>query len=150
MGIGFKRGQLWYVIRILQTPQSLILMIRAHVLQAATKKMVKENAKGKIVFVSSTLGYMSFVGWASYSPAKHALRGTYWCCLGTFGWFSSATLCRPCRYIGIRTAAVRYRRAHLLRNYHAHPWTRRGEKIQAGDHFKNRGRRFTSEPGERG
>ena len=33
----------------------------------------KRNAK--IVFVSSTLGFMSFVGWSSYSPAKHALRG---------------------------------------------------------------------------
>ncbi|KIO27101.1 hypothetical protein M407DRAFT_194411 [Tulasnella calospora MUT 4182] len=30
---------------------------------------------GKIVFVGSTLSYMSFVGWGSYSPAKHALRG---------------------------------------------------------------------------
>jgi 3-dehydrosphinganine reductase len=42
---------------------------------AAAKQMVRENRKGKIVFVSSTLGYMSFVGWSSYSPAKHALRG---------------------------------------------------------------------------
>lgn len=38
--------------------------------------MARENKKGgKIVLVSSTLGYMSFVGWASYSPGKHALRG---------------------------------------------------------------------------
>lgn len=43
--------------------------------QAAAKKMVREGRTGKIVFVSSTLGYMSFVGWSSYSPAKHALRG---------------------------------------------------------------------------
>ncbi|KAF9484789.1 oxidoreductase [Pholiota conissans] len=43
---------------------------------AAAKKMAKEHKKGaKIVLVSSTLGYMSFVGWASYSPGKHALRG---------------------------------------------------------------------------
>ncbi|KIM37795.1 hypothetical protein M413DRAFT_448300 [Hebeloma cylindrosporum] len=43
---------------------------------AASKKMVKQNKKGtKIVLVSSTLGYMSFLGWASYSPGKHALRG---------------------------------------------------------------------------
>ncbi|KAJ7039642.1 oxidoreductase [Mycena alexandri] len=33
------------------------------------------GAKGKIVLVSSTLGHMSLVGWSSYSPAKHALRG---------------------------------------------------------------------------
>ena len=38
--------------------------------------MARENKKGgKIVFISSTLGYMSFLGWASYAPAKHALLG---------------------------------------------------------------------------
>jgi len=42
---------------------------------AAAKQMAREQRKGKIVFVSSTLGYMSFLGWSSYSPAKHALRG---------------------------------------------------------------------------
>lgn len=43
--------------------------------QAAAKQMVRENKKGKIVLVSSTLGYMSLIGYSSYSPAKHALRG---------------------------------------------------------------------------
>ncbi|KNZ78088.1 3-ketodihydrosphingosine reductase TSC10, partial [Termitomyces sp. J132] len=42
---------------------------------AAAKLMARQERKGKIVFVSSTLGYMSFLGWSSYSPAKHALRG---------------------------------------------------------------------------
>ncbi|KAF4623314.1 hypothetical protein D9613_002306 [Agrocybe pediades] len=43
---------------------------------AAAKMMAKQRKKGaKIVFVSSTLGYMSFIGWASYAPAKHASRG---------------------------------------------------------------------------
>lgn len=37
--------------------------------------MVKTRKKGKICFVSSTLGYMSVVGYASYAPGKHALRG---------------------------------------------------------------------------
>jgi 3-dehydrosphinganine reductase len=37
--------------------------------------MVLQGRKGKLVFVSSTLGLMSFIGWSSYSPAKHALRG---------------------------------------------------------------------------
>ncbi|KAF4618821.1 hypothetical protein D9613_010085 [Agrocybe pediades] len=50
--------------------------IQAWTAWAAAKKMAKEHKKGaKIVLVSSTLGYMSFVGYASYSPAKHALRG---------------------------------------------------------------------------
>ncbi|KAG8934336.1 3-dehydrosphinganine reductase [Tulasnella sp. 417] len=43
-------------------------------------ELVKMTARqqfrgGKIVFVGSTLSFMSFVGWASYSPPKHALRG---------------------------------------------------------------------------
>ena len=46
------------------------------ILQAATKKMIQEGIKGKVVFVGSTLSYMSFVGYATYSPAKHALRGS--------------------------------------------------------------------------
>jgi hypothetical protein len=37
--------------------------------------MAKQGVKGRIVFVGSTLGYMSFIGWAGYSPAKHALIG---------------------------------------------------------------------------
>jgi len=37
--------------------------------------MVREKKKGKIILISSTLGYMSFIGYSSYSPAKHALRG---------------------------------------------------------------------------
>lgn len=49
--------------------------IQAWTAFAAAKKMVRENKKGKIVLVSSTLGYMSFIGYSSYSPAKHALRG---------------------------------------------------------------------------
>jgi len=42
---------------------------------AAAKRMARERHPGKIVFVASVLGYMSFVGYSSYSPAKHALRG---------------------------------------------------------------------------
>ncbi|KAJ6577430.1 oxidoreductase [Mycena capillaripes] len=49
--------------------------VQAWTVMVAAKKMVRDGSKGKIVLVSSTLGYMSFLGWASYSPAKHALRG---------------------------------------------------------------------------
>jgi len=42
---------------------------------AGSKRMVDSRTRGKIVFVSSVLGYMSLVGYSSYSPAKHALRG---------------------------------------------------------------------------
>ncbi|KZV97212.1 oxidoreductase [Exidia glandulosa HHB12029] len=42
---------------------------------AAAKMLAKQRAKGvKIVFVASTLAYMSFVGYSSYAPAKTALR----------------------------------------------------------------------------
>jgi 3-dehydrosphinganine reductase len=43
--------------------------------QAGSKRMVADRAPGKIIFVSSVLGYMSLIGYSSYSPAKHALRG---------------------------------------------------------------------------
>ncbi|KAJ7672133.1 oxidoreductase [Mycena polygramma] len=49
--------------------------VQAWTVMLAAKKMVREGSKGKIVLISSTLGYMAFIGWASYSPAKHALRG---------------------------------------------------------------------------
>ena len=37
--------------------------------------MVKTQTQGKLIFVSSILGYMSFAGYSTYTPAKHALRG---------------------------------------------------------------------------
>jgi 3-dehydrosphinganine reductase len=37
--------------------------------------MVSNRVKGKIVLVSSLLGYSTFVGWTNYSPGKYALRG---------------------------------------------------------------------------
>ncbi|KAG9310837.1 hypothetical protein JVU11DRAFT_8690 [Chiua virens] len=43
------------------------------------KKWRKEGKQGKIILVSSTLGLMSFVGYSSYSPAKHALRALAEC-----------------------------------------------------------------------
>jgi len=50
--------------------------VQAWTAWAAAKQMALEGKKhGKIVFVSSTLGYMSFLGYSTYSPAKHALRG---------------------------------------------------------------------------
>jgi 3-dehydrosphinganine reductase len=38
--------------------------------------MVRQDVKGKIAFMSSVLGYMSIIGYSTYSPGKHALRGT--------------------------------------------------------------------------
>ncbi|KAF8511250.1 hypothetical protein BU17DRAFT_97340 [Hysterangium stoloniferum] len=49
--------------------------IQAWTALAATKKMVRDQVQGKIVFVSSTLGLMSMIGYSSYSPGKHALKG---------------------------------------------------------------------------
>ncbi|TBU52720.1 oxidoreductase [Dichomitus squalens] len=42
---------------------------------ATTKEMVRQGVKGKIVFVSSILGLMSFVGYTTYAPGKFAIRG---------------------------------------------------------------------------
>ncbi|KAG6811314.1 hypothetical protein H0H92_008026 [Tricholoma furcatifolium] len=43
---------------------------------AAAKRMARDRSPSKIIFVSSVLGYMSIIGYSSYSPAKHALRGS--------------------------------------------------------------------------
>ncbi|EPT03742.1 hypothetical protein FOMPIDRAFT_1046772 [Fomitopsis schrenkii] len=42
---------------------------------AASKRMVSRHEKGKLVFVSSVLGYFSIVGYSPYSPGKFAIRG---------------------------------------------------------------------------
>ncbi|TFK78426.1 oxidoreductase [Polyporus arcularius HHB13444] len=42
---------------------------------AATKAMVQQGIKGKVVFCASILGYFSMVGYSTYSPGKFALRG---------------------------------------------------------------------------
>ncbi|KAI9001062.1 oxidoreductase [Trametes punicea] len=42
---------------------------------AATKEMVKQGVKGKLVLMSSVLGYMSMIGYTGYSSGKFALRG---------------------------------------------------------------------------
>jgi hypothetical protein len=43
--------------------------------QVASKRMVRTKTKGKIVFVSSILGYFGMIGYSTYSPGKHAIRG---------------------------------------------------------------------------
>ncbi|TBU42593.1 oxidoreductase [Dichomitus squalens] len=48
---------------------------QAYTALAGTKEMVKQGVKGKIVFVSSVLGFFSFIGYSAYSPGKFALRG---------------------------------------------------------------------------
>jgi 3-dehydrosphinganine reductase len=42
---------------------------------AASKRMIRTRSKGKIVFVSSVLGYFGLIGYSTYSPGKHAIRG---------------------------------------------------------------------------
>ncbi|PIL32209.1 hypothetical protein GSI_05454 [Ganoderma sinense ZZ0214-1] len=42
---------------------------------AGAKEMVKQGIKGKIIFVSSVLGFMGIVGYSNYTPGKFAIRG---------------------------------------------------------------------------
>lgn len=41
----------------------------------ASQLMAKTRTQGKIVFVSSVVGYMSMFGYSTYTPGKHAIRG---------------------------------------------------------------------------
>lgn len=45
-------------------------------MQAAANAMARTGVvEGKIVLVSSLLGFMGLVGYAQYAPMKHAIRG---------------------------------------------------------------------------
>ncbi|KAJ7040038.1 oxidoreductase [Mycena alexandri] len=50
--------------------------VQAWTIFAAVKQMVRQKRKGRLAMVSSVVGYMSFIGWASYAPGKQALRGS--------------------------------------------------------------------------
>ena len=72
--------------------------------KAATKLMAKQGVHGRIVFVGSTLGYMSFLGYSNYSPGKHALVGKsfYLCCaIGSILPFASHLLYPICKHDSI-------------------------------------------------
>lgn len=44
--------------------------------QAAANAMARNGVvEGKIVLVSSLLGFMGLVGYSQYAPMKHAIRG---------------------------------------------------------------------------
>ncbi|CAG8622243.1 17262_t:CDS:2, partial [Dentiscutata heterogama] len=45
----------------------------------AVKRMAQQSVKGKIVLVSSLLGLCGFVGYSSYAPTKHAIKGLVEC-----------------------------------------------------------------------
>jgi len=61
--------------RDLQDGMTNSFWVQAYPANAGAKMMAKQGVKGKICFVSSTLGYMGLLGYASYSPGKHALMG---------------------------------------------------------------------------
>ncbi len=69
---GLRPGLPWFVTHLgLHFPLALIHGIH----QVASKRMIRTRTKGKIVFVSSILGYFGMIGYSTYSPGKHAIRG---------------------------------------------------------------------------
>jgi short-subunit dehydrogenase len=71
--IGYPPGLQGYVSLFI--PSSVHLSNQTDSGQAAVQKMVAQKVQGKIIFVSSLLGYASFAGYTNYSPGKYALRG---------------------------------------------------------------------------
>lgn len=49
--------------------------VQAYTTLVATKLMVRQKVRGKILLVGSTLSFFSMVGYTSYSPGKFAIRG---------------------------------------------------------------------------
>jgi hypothetical protein len=70
--IGLRLGLPWFVVYL--GPRFTLGLTRSNH-QVASKRMVRTNTKGKIVFVSSVLGYFGMIGYSTYSPGKHAIRG---------------------------------------------------------------------------
>lgn len=70
--IGFRLGLPWFVVYL--GLRFTLRLIRGN-RQVASKRMVRTSTKGKIVFVSSVLGYFGMIGYSTYSPGKHAIRG---------------------------------------------------------------------------
>jgi NAD(P)-dependent dehydrogenase (short-subunit alcohol dehydrogenase family) len=69
---GLRLGLLWFVVYLgLRFTSGLIRSYH----QVASKRMVRTHTNGKIVFVSSVLGYFGMIGYSTYSPGKHAIRG---------------------------------------------------------------------------
>ncbi|TYJ53269.1 hypothetical protein B9479_006083 [Cryptococcus floricola] len=52
-----------------------VYLVSAYTAHSAISLMVSQNRTGSLTFVSSFLGYTSFAGYSTYSPAKYALRG---------------------------------------------------------------------------
>ena len=90
--------------------------------QAGAKRMVHDRVKGKMVFVGSTLSYMSMVGYSPYAPGKHAVRGephNLPAARPVSHMFSSLSLCeRPRGVSAVRIYDVRHRRTHPLPRQH--------------------------------
>ncbi len=45
-----------------------------YTVREAIQAMVNQKIKGKVVMVSSTAGFVSFLGYSAYSPTKAAIR----------------------------------------------------------------------------
>ncbi|WVQ74144.1 hypothetical protein IAR50_003736 [Cryptococcus sp. DSM 104548] len=52
-----------------------VYLVSAYTAHSAISLMVSQSRPGSLTFVSSFLGYTSFAGYSTYSPAKYALRG---------------------------------------------------------------------------
>lgn len=72
---GLRLGLPWFVVYLGLRCLRFILVLTRSDHQVASKRMVRTNTKGKIVFVSSILGYFGMIGYSTYSPGKHAIRG---------------------------------------------------------------------------
>ncbi|OSD04197.1 oxidoreductase [Trametes coccinea BRFM310] len=74
---GASRPQFWVeqTEQLMREDMDATYGAQAYTALVASREMVKQGVKGKLVFVSSVLGYFSIVGYSTYSPGKFAIRG---------------------------------------------------------------------------
>ena len=83
---------------------------------------MRTGTKGKIVFVSSILGYFGLIGYSTYSPGKHAIRGELFADFISSLADNSLHVLRSCRDAPSRALALLYRRSDLYACDNVHPW----------------------------
>ncbi|CAO3671687.1 unnamed protein product [Umbelopsis ramanniana] len=75
-GASFPKMFLDHTMEDFEFLSNLNYLGQAYIAHQAAKRMVESKIKdGKIIFVSSVVGLMSFAGYSTYSPTKYAVRG---------------------------------------------------------------------------
>ncbi|CAG8726490.1 4927_t:CDS:2, partial [Cetraspora pellucida] len=79
VGCSFPRIFIEQPIKEFEKTMQLNYFGTLYTIHEAVKRMAQQSVKGKVVLVSSLLGFCGFIGYSSYAPTKHAIKGLVEC-----------------------------------------------------------------------